>query len=189
MNRDELAFELGLDPFQRWVMLTYHPETKSDLDENMLAIQNIITALNTTENTQIVISKANADYGGLHINQYIEQIATNNSSKYKFYASLGQLRYLSYMKQVQFIIGNSSSGIVEAPFLNIPAINIGDRQKGRYMCQNVIQSSANLSDIKKAIQMAENDKFSKDDCFYWGDGNTSLKVIELIKRYVQDNRR
>jgi len=189
LNREELAVELELDIAKNWVMLTYHPETRSGLNENMLAVQNIITALDMTLDTQIVISKANADYGGWQINQYLEQVVEKNPAKYKIYASLGQLRYLSYMKQVQFIIGNSSSGIVEAPFLNIPAINVGDRQKGRYLCQNVIQTSQNLSEIKKAIQMAENNNFSKDDCYYWGDGNTALKVVSIVKKYVLDNRR
>jgi len=189
INRDELALELGLDPTKKWVMLTFHPETKLSLEYNLQTIQNIITALNTTTNIQVVISKANADYGGFQINQYLEQVTINNPEKYKFYASLGQLRYLSYMKQVQYIIGNSSSGIVEAPFLHIPTINIGDRQKGRHLCQNVIQSSGNLSDIEEAIQKVKTINFTEEDCLYWGDGHTAIKVVEIVKKYVKSNRR
>jgi UDP-N-acetylglucosamine 2-epimerase len=146
------------------------------------AIRDIIKALDETKETQIVISKANADYGGKLINEYLNQISIQNSKKYRLYASLGQTRYFSYMKQVQYVIGNSSSGITESPFLHIPAINVGKRQKGRYLCKNVIQSSVDLPDIQSAIKKAEQDEFSKEDCLYWGDGNTASKVIREIKQ-------
>jgi UDP-hydrolysing UDP-N-acetyl-D-glucosamine 2-epimerase len=182
MNRVELAKELDLDPEKKWVMMTYHPETKLSLEDNLCTIRNIIKALSDTINTQIVMSKANSDYGGKQINEYLIRVSNSNSEKFKLYASLGQLRYLSYMKQVQYVIGNSSSGIVESPFLQIPAINIGNRQKGRYLCENIIQTLANLSDIQKAIKITEKIKISKEDYLYWGDGNTASKVTDILKK-------
>jgi UDP-hydrolysing UDP-N-acetyl-D-glucosamine 2-epimerase len=184
MSRIELAKELDLDIDKKWVMMTYHPETKLPLEENLRTVRNIIEALSDTVNTQIVISKANADYGGKQINEYLTYISISNPEKFKLYVSLGQLRYLSCIKQARYIIGNSSSGIVETSFLQIPTINIGDRQKGRYLCKNIIQVQANLPEIQKAVEAAENVRISKEDCLYWGDGNTASKVVDILKKYV-----
>jgi UDP-hydrolysing UDP-N-acetyl-D-glucosamine 2-epimerase len=184
MTRIELAKDLYLDSEKKWVMLTYHPETKISLEDNLQAIRNIINVLEDTTNTQVVISKANADYGGMQINEYLTQVSVRNPHKFKLFASLGQLRYLSYMKQVQYVIGNSSSGIVETPFLFTPTINIGNRQKGRYLCENIIQIPATLQDIQKEIVSTEKEiRKSKEDSLYWGDGNTASKVIDILKKH------
>ena len=140
-NRKKLAQNIGLDLSKRWILLTYHPETKLELNQNIESINNIINVLDQLHDTQIVITGANSDFGGFEINEILKKVAYPNESKYKFFNSLGQHRYLSLMKEVDVIIGNSSSGIVEAPFLAKSVVNVGERQKGRYISTNIISCS------------------------------------------------
>ena len=130
-----------------------------------------------SDNYQVVITKANADFGGKEINEILGTLCSN--SKFRQIPSLGQLRYLSYMKQVEFVIGNSSSGIVETPFMNIPTINIGNRQKGRYQCGNIHQCDCSYESILKQVQNIK--KIDIEDMFYWGNGYTSSSIVKKLK--------
>lgn len=183
LSRMDLAENLELCQNKEWVLLTYHPETKETLSYNMDAIQNIIKVLQEISNIEVVITGANMDYGGKEINYFLAQ-TSNNDKKFKFFPSLGQLRYLSLMKQVFFVIGNSSSGIVETPFLSVPAINIGNRQKGRHLCNNIIQSGYSCEEIKAALGMINLNK-NINDRNYWGDGKSTGKIVEIIKKCVK----
>ena len=112
-----------------------------------------------------------------------------NPEKAICFTSLGQLRYLSALKHVDFVIGNSSSGILEVPYFYIPTINIGDRQKGRVAPKSVIHCSPDINSISSAITLATNKKFLKDiehQELLFGNGNTSNKIIEELIKY--DNR-
>ncbi len=182
-SRDKLAKETGLETVKKWVLLTYHPETKLTIEDNLTRAANIIKALSQFDELQIIITGANADLGGIKINQYLQNIAADEPNKFKFYSSLGQLRYMSLMKEVSFIIGNSSSGIVEAPFLGKSVINIGDRQKGRYMAQCI--SNINTSDaetIGKAIEQVLTTVYSPN--YYFGEGDTSSNIKEILKIFL-----
>lgn len=181
MSKEELAINLGLELDKKWVLFTYHAETKESLKYNMDAVRVCIELLTALEKIQVVATYSNADYGGAEINRYLEQIATNNGSKFKVIPSLGSKRYLSFMRQVDFVIGNSSSGIVEAPTLGIPVVNIGNRQKGRYLCSNVIQTDALTERVAAAIGEALSIEKKKQD-YYWGDGHTAEKFVEIIKK-------
>ncbi len=188
MNRQELADSLGLDAGKRWVLLTYHPETKESLDYNLSAVKTIISLLQDTEDLQIVATYANTDLGGKEINDCLEEAAKRTPGNMFVVPSLGNKRYLSYMKQVYFIIGNSSSGIVEAPILGVPAINIGSRQKGRHQCCNIIQTEADEESIRNAIESAMNrNRIDKDD--YWGDGHTAERIMDILTRELAGNER
>lgn len=181
-NRETLADSLSLNISKRWILLTYHPETKLGLDENLATFSNIIKALDEISDIQVVITGANPDFGGSQINEISERIAKSNNSKYKFYTSLGQLRYLSMMKEVSLIIGNSSSGIVEAPFLAKPVINIGDRQKGRHISENIVNTKNDYPSISNSIEKAF--KLNVDACGYFGDGNSSTKIKNILKEFI-----
>ena len=181
MSRDELAENLGLDSTKKWCLMTYHSETLRTLEYNLDAVQNCCNILSKYKDMQVVMTYANADFGGKEINEVLETIAVRNPKQFKVVPSLGQLRYLSFMKQVNLVIGNSSSGIIEAPSLNVPVINIGDRQKGRYLCKNIIQCKNNIHDIQSAINTALNKALDTSDCGYWGDGHTSGKFIHIMQ--------
>ncbi|MBU1370219.1 MAG: UDP-N-acetylglucosamine 2-epimerase (hydrolyzing) [Bacteroidetes bacterium] len=181
-SRQKLAEDLVLDSSKKWVLMTYHPETRLSLDENLFTINNIIDGFNMAEDIQVIVTGANSDYGGTQINNFLKKMVLINSSKYKFFINLGQIRYLSVMKQIEYLIGNSSSGIVEAPFLSKPVINIGVRQKGRYTSPNIINCSNDLSSISNAIDQIQRMEVISDT--YYGDGNSSLRIKNVLVEYL-----
>lgn len=187
LTRFELANNLGLEEKSRWALMTYHPETKRSLEHNLKVVQDCISALLTEAGIQTVVTYANADFGGQQINEYLEKVARLYPEKIKVIPSLGHARYLSFMHQVDFVLGNSSSGIVEAPFLNIPVINIGDRQKGRHLCANVVQCKPETEDILNAVNKIATSPPNENliDSNYWGDGHTSEKVVAILEKITQ----
>ena len=186
MSREELAKSLQLDSVKRWCLVTLHPETKIELQENLQMVQNLFEVMRTIDGIQFVISKANADFGGKQINDYWDEAVKLDRNKFKLYTSLGQLRYLSFMKQAEGVIGNSSSGIIEAPFLGIPVINIGDRQKGRHLCKNVIQCNRDKASIEDAFSKMLAQPKMVDT--YYGDGHTAAFVIEKLKDWLNKQK-
>ncbi|MEG1634916.1 MAG: UDP-N-acetylglucosamine 2-epimerase [Rikenellaceae bacterium] len=177
ISRENLAKNLKIDINKRWVLMTYHPETKLSLECNLEIVKNIISALNKIDNIEVVITKSNADFGGKQINSFLEQITELNPIKYK----------LSFMSQVSLVIGNSSSGIIEAPYCMVPVINIGDRQKGRYLCQNVIQTDTDLRSISNAIYNSFNSSVQNiADSGYYGNGYATEKIVNQIKLFVNE---
>lgn len=185
MSREELAESLDLDLKCRWCLVTLHPETKMSVDENVGMAKNLFKVMNVTDGVQYVISKANADYGGSQINLFWETAVKEDEKRFRLFTSLGQRRYLSFMKQAAGVLGNSSSGIVEAPFLGIPVVNIGDRQKGRHLCKNVIQCGRSFEEIQKAV-MAMLKQHVRVDTYY-GDGHTSGIVVNIIKEWLKES--
>lgn len=181
MNRNELAVNLNLDTDKRWVLFTYHAETKENLDYNLNAVRNTLSLLLDFSDIQIVATYSNADYGGNHINDFLEMSANTNPKQIRVIPSLGNRRYLSLMKQVCFVVGNSSSGIVEAPTLGVAVVNIGNRQKGRYLCSNVIQTTTDKDSLKLAIEKAINNNSFLPD-FYWGDGHAAERIIGILEK-------
>ena len=127
---------------------------------------------------------ANADFGGEKINEQLEKKAESSPSQFKVVPSLGQLRYLSFMKQVSLVIGNSSSGIVEAPYLGVPVVNIGERQKGRYQCKNIIQCKNDLGAITSAVKSCFEKKLDNSDCNFWGNGHVSENILKILKEEI-----
>lgn len=186
MDRIELSENLQLDVNKKWCLVTLHPETKLGLDVNIEMVKNLYEVMSHTDDVQFVISKANADFGGKQINDFWDEAVKQNESKYKLFTSLGQRRYLSFMCQAAGVIGNSSSGIVEAPFLGIPVVNIGDRQKGRHLCKNVIQCNRDSASIEYAFSKMLTQPKMVDT--YYGDGHTSTFVIEKLKTWLNTRK-
>ena len=181
MCREELAEDLGLNVDKKWILMTYHAETKKSIEYNLDAVKNCVQCLLGQENIQVVATYANADFGGNEINQYLTECGKTYSNIIKVIPSLGQRRYLSFMKQAALVLGNSSSGITEAPFLNVPVVNVGDRQKGRHQCENIIQSEANIEGIENAIDYALHAMINNaEDRLYWGNGHTSEQITEKL---------
>ncbi len=181
LSRDELAGGLGIDPDKKWVLFTYHPETKRDGEYNLDVVKNCMDSLLGIDGLQVVATYSNTDYGGTEINRYLEEVGKNNLGSLKIVPSLGNKRYLSFMKQAAFVMGNSSSGIVEAPMLGVLAINIGNRQKGRHLCANVIQTSGTKSSIEEAIGNALKLQHTDSD-YYWGDGHTAESIVRILEK-------
>lgn len=183
MSRQELAGNIGIPSSNKWILVTLHPETNESLEYNLQMAYNITALTDSMKDASIVISKANADFGGNQINDYWAKVENQNPEKYHLYPSLGQMRYLSFMNECYAVIGNSSSGIVEAPCLGTPVINIGNRQTGRFICKNVHQVNNDLTEIKEAWNAIEtNPEHIKD--FYYGDGYAAEKIVKHIEEYL-----
>lgn len=181
MTREELAEDLKIDINKRWFLITLHSETKKSENYNLSMAKNMVEAIKSINDAQFVITKANADLYGYEINNYLQAIATANKDSIRFIDSLGHSRYMSFMKQVECVIGNSSSGIVEAPFLGKWVINIGDRQKGRYQCNNVIQVANDLEQLVNALKCVYSD-VAPD--YYYGDGHGAETIVKKIEYFL-----
>ena len=155
LTKQKLEKELNWELTSKNALFTYHPET---LKENGIVsdIENILRILETFS-FNVLYTYSNADKGGRVINQKIEEFCKRQPAKYKVVKSLGQIKYLSAMKYVDLLIGNSSSGIIEAASFKKPVINIGDRQKGRLRGENVID--CNLNSLQNSIKLALSSSF------------------------------
>lgn len=184
MVRDELAHSLGIDPGKRWILCTLHAQTKESLQYNLDMARNVMESMAGITDTEIIVTAANADAGGSQLNAYYRDFCDSHSG-FTFIHSLGHARYLSMMREAYALIGNTSSGILEAPFVGVPVVNIGDRQKGRHLCANIITpKSVGKKDIVEAIACIPSTHF-EPDC-YFGDGHSSAKIIRHIKeRYLK----
>ena len=184
LSRRELSESLNIDQNRRWVLVTLHPETKISLEANLAMAHDLMVALQSVEG-EIVITQANADFGGAQMNEIFKKATTENPSIH-FVPTLGQMRYLSFMKEVECVIGNSSSGIVETPHLGVPTVNIGDRQKGRYLCSNIVSCGRSLSAMKESIDNSVNHgKYESNN--YFGDGHASEIIVDTITKYLNNH--
>lgn len=150
LDRDELQKELGIDLSKPYCVCTFHPETLEP-DKTIDHLYELIGALDKVNNQAIIFTGSNADSKGKKINQIIKSFVDERRSRTYFFLNLGQLKYLSLLKYAQFVVGNSSSGIIEAPALGIPTINIGSRQNGRVKPQSVFDSKPQKDEILKMI--------------------------------------
>ena len=139
---DRQVFEKSIDfkLKKRNVLITYHPVTL-EKEPPIETFENILTALDELTDTALIFTHANSDKNGRVINKMIAEYVETHKDKAVAFKSLGQLRYLSALQFVDFVIGNSSSGILEVPSFYIPTINIGDRQKGRICSESIINST------------------------------------------------
>ena len=185
MSRHELADNLRIDEDKKWVLMTYHPETRQTLEHNLRTVKSILDELLKLAGYTIVATYANSDFGGREINELLEEYAKKSDGAIRVIPSLGQKRYLSFMREASFVIGNSSSGILEAPFLKKPVVNIGDRQKGRYQCENILQCSSHKAEIEAAIKAVTSGAEREiRDCCYWGDGHSGERIVRIIQEEI-----
>jgi GDP/UDP-N,N'-diacetylbacillosamine 2-epimerase (hydrolysing) len=136
-----------------------------------------------------IFTKANADAEGRVINQLIDKFASENDNIHAF-TSLGMVKYLSAVKYATMVIGNSSSGLLETPSFGIPTINIGDRQKGRLQASSIINCAPIQSSIREAFALAISKKYvnmAKKTVNPYGNGDTSNKVVDVIKEYAMND--
>ena len=162
-------------------LLTYHPTTlypESDIE----ILNNIIAALMENEEFQVIATEANADAGGKRINQRLHEIASS-FNQIEVFASLGQVGYLSAMAVSDLVIGNSSSGIVEAPSLGTPTINVGSRQDGRMKAASVIDVDGSLDSLRSAVKFslsAEMQNRVKGLVSPFGNSGATFQISEII---------
>jgi len=183
MNEEQLRRELKVPAGRQIGAVTYHPAT---LEENSseMQMEELLDALTVHTDIYWVLTLPNADTNGRAIIRGLEKYVKMNPDNGCLYASLGQLRYLSLLKHAALMVGNSSSGIVEAPSFELPVVNIGTRQSGRVRGDNVIDVECKREDISKGISKALSPEFKH--CLHntrnpYGTGNTSMRIIETLK--------
>ncbi len=181
-TRLELQDELQIDLSGRIFLITLHPETLG-IDSPKSQIQELIEALRSFPEATLIFTSANADPGGDEINSEILNFVQSCSKAY-FCTSLGTDNYYSIMRIADMMIGNSSSGIIEAPYFDLPAVNIGLRQFGRIQADNVINCSARKDEVISAIHKVINRNKENEVSIYskpFGQGGTSMKIIKTLK--------
>lgn len=185
MTLNELSDCLGMPLAEPYAVVTFHPVT---LEDNTVKEQfsALLTACDNHPELRYIFTKANADANGKIINSMIDDYVKDKNNA-KAFASLGTVRYLSALKYASLVIGNSSSGLIEAPSFHIPTVNIGDRQKGRLMAESVISCEPDSGEITKAITKALSKEFREKISSVknpYGDGNTSDKIAGILKEYL-----
>lgn len=176
---NSLGFRLG----KKNILVTFHPQTIEKKSASKQFSQ-ILNALDSLKDTHFIFTGANADNGGKIINEMAQSYCFKNPEKAIFAISLGQLRYLSAIKHADIVLGNSSSGISEAPSLKKATINIGNRQKGRIKAPSIIDAKCDKSAILKAIKKAYSKDFQaklKSVKNPYGSGFASKKIIKVLE--------
>lgn len=187
LSKIELEKQIDFELKDKYALVTFHPVTL-EKSTSKTQFQNLLNALEEIQDLKVIFTKTNSDTDGRILNKMIDDFVIKNPEKYKAFTSMGQLKYLSAMKYSCMVIGNSSSGIVEAPSFKIPTINIGDRQKGRIQGETIINTYPCKDDILRSIQIAtiniENSSY-KNVINPYGDGCTSEKIIKEIKNQLE----
>ena len=184
LSRDEFEESINFKLNKKNILVTFHPVTL----ENSSAkeqFQELLNAIDELKDTNIIFTKANSDTDGRIINQMCDEYVLKNSNKSICFTSLGQLRYLSALQYVDAVVGNSSSGLIEAPSFKIGTINIGDRQKGRLKAKSIIDCDSLKSSILQAFEKLYSEEFESiliNTNNPYGDGCASEKIIKELKK-------
>lgn len=190
MTKEELERSIHFEIDENTVIVTYHPVT---LENNTVEEQflNLLKVLDRNPKIRMIFTKANADTNGRIVNELIDKYAAQNSERACAFVSLGQKRYLSALKYCRIVIGNSSSGIIEAPSFGKPIINIGDRQKGRICADSVINCGYTQQEIQQAMETALTKEFENkaSNCRNpYEKENTAANIISVIKDYLLNDK-
>lgn len=183
LKREELEANLGIQFKKYNYQVTFHPETLSDIS-SAEQFEILLRAIEEQKDSTFVFTKSNADTDGRIINSMIDAFVKKHPENAYAFTSLGSLRFLSLLKQCDAIVGNSSSGIIEAPSLHIATINIGNRQKGRTQSDSVVNCDIDFQKINKAflkIQNADFKKILKDLENPYGDGCTAQRILNVLE--------
>ncbi len=184
MGKEEALESVGL-PNCQYAVCTYHPVTMEggSVDSQ---IEEFLNAIKTFPDIHFIVTKSNADQGGARINELLDE-AEKRIDNLHVFTSLGIRRYLSLMKYSEFVLGNSSSGIIETPAFHVPTVNIGDRQRGRLQSVSIINCGASKEEIVEAIRKAMTDD-QKEMCRNvispYGDGRAAKQIAEMTVKAV-----
>lgn len=183
LERDELEKSLNFTLGEINFLVTYHPVTLKE-ENPSVAMGALLKALDAFPEAKVIVTKPNADTDGRVIIEMIDDYARAHSDRVFASTSLGRVRYLSAIKHAQVVIGNSSSGIVEAPAMRRATVNLGLRQSGRLKAASIIDCREDTSEIIQAVEAALSPVFrevlGKVESLY-GDGNTAIEIKDHLK--------
>lgn len=190
LSPEQLESDLQFPLFQKpYVVTTFHPVTLEPGSAEA-QLEELLAAAAERVDLHFLITKSNADTGGQSINERLDAFAREHANC-RVVASLGMRRYMSALKYALCVLGNSSSGLLEAPSFGIPTVNIGDRQRGRLQAESVLNCRPEREDILRALERACSPEFRKKAASAaspYGDGNTSERIREIIKRTLSFGR-
>jgi GDP/UDP-N,N'-diacetylbacillosamine 2-epimerase (hydrolysing) len=185
LSEQELKQDLGIKNDKPYAVVTFHPVTLEG-NNTKQQFEELLRVCDEHQELYYIFTKANADTNGRIINELMDEYASKRENVSAF-ASLGVERYLSALKYCALVIGNSSSGLLEAPSFGIPTVNIGDRQKGRLQSESVINCNPEKLSIEVAFNLALSVSFretARTAVNPYGDGNTSDKIINILKNHI-----
>lgn len=183
---NSIEFDLEDSPT---ALLTFHPVTL-DFSSAEEQFGEVLAALSARPEMKVIFTMPNSDTDGRVIIKMINHFVAKNPKRYKAFVSLGQLRYLSALKYVDLVIGNSSSGLIEVPSFKIPTINIGDRQKGRIKASSVINCEPTESSIIQALNKAFDNEFRASLRALknpYGEKGASEKIKDILCKFDLEN--
>lgn len=170
-------------------MVTYHPVTLTS-GGGSASLEHLLAVLDQYPEYQLIISYPNADTDGRRLIKILDEYRALHPDRVFLVRSLGQLRYLSVLKHCVAVLGNSSSGLVEAPTFGVPTLNIGNRQKGRLTGETIVSCGESKEDIAKAMKKILDPDFQKlcrRATNPYGVGNSSELIVEKLLEYPLDN--
>jgi GDP/UDP-N,N'-diacetylbacillosamine 2-epimerase (hydrolysing) len=186
LDKAELENSLNVSLSKETFLITFHPVTLDNVSSKD-QMQELLDALDIFGKGQIIFTMPNADADGRVIRTMINQYVMDHTHKATAFENLGQLRYLSVMRYSYAIVGNSSSGIIEAPSFGIPTVNVGDRQKGRIAAESIIQSAPEKFAIVEALEKTFDSKF-REFCSRvenpYGNGHVTENIIPILKQNI-----
>jgi GDP/UDP-N,N'-diacetylbacillosamine 2-epimerase (hydrolysing) len=180
----ELEKDLGISFGEKSLLITFHPATL-ERGSAQGQMSELLAALEGLPGTTLIFSLPNADPESRGLSEMVREFTTRRSNARAF-TSLGQRRYLSCMQYVDGVVGNSSSGLLEAPSFRKGTVNIGERQTGRVKAASVIDCRPEREEIRRAIETLYSPEFNgklQDVKNPYGDGGASVKIVEVIERY------
>ena len=185
LNKAEFEENIDFKIISHTFLFTFHPVTldKGSAEEQ---IKSVLNSLDNFPNAKIIFTMPNADTDGRIIMKHIDSYVANNSERAIAFSSLGRIRYLSALRYVDLVIGNSSSGLVEVPSFGIPTVNIGDRQRGRVHGGSVINTACSVTEITSAIEKALSSDFRKkvkEIKNPYDAGFSSEKILKVLREY------
>ena len=165
-------------------IITYHPETLSTKTTSE-QLNPLFEALDQFPNALMIFTQPNSDHEGRALNSYIKEYVNKNSNRAVFYPTLGSKAYLTALSLCDLVIGNSSSGIIEAPSFNTPTINIGDRQKGRIKAASVIDTTTDTENIVRAIEKGlswNSESISRKNLNPYEGEQPAKDIVSIVKQ-------
>ena len=180
--KEDLEKSLGCAFLDKNLLITIHPVTLNETDSNG-ELKELLEALDEFKGKRLIFTLPNADPGNQSIRKLIEEFVMRHPNA-RSYESLGSQKYLSCLAYVDGVVGNSSSGIIEAPSFKIATVNIGDRQKGRLMANSIINCNFKKNEIKRSIEKIYSSKFQsqlKNTINPYGEGGATEKIVKILK--------
>lgn len=184
LSKKELSDFLEMTLTPPLFLVTYHPVSWGET-AGITALHNLFKAIEQFPEATVVWTAANTDATGAELNQHVKQWISTTQMNATFVSSLGSQRYLSLMKVCDVVLGNSSSGIIEAPAMGVATVNIGERQTGRLRSPSVIDCGEQQQDITQALEHSLAQEFKtitaqKVSCY--GQGNSAKEMVEQLEK-------